>query len=143
MPAKRSTSAGGAAAPAIARATEMRSMIDSPSETCTCFGAEHVLADIERGDQPIPLTELANHPAVPKKRGQRVHVSACFRWASRGLRGHRLETARCGPICTTASAVSRFYARLSGVAVTAGTRTPGRRQKEVTRAERELQAAGL
>jgi hypothetical protein len=106
-------------------------------------GAEHVLADIDAGDEPIPLTELPGHPSIPKKRGQRVHVSAVFRWASRGLRGHRLETARCGTICTTASAVARFYRRLSGITVSDGARTPARRQREVARAERELEAAGI
>ena len=109
-----------------------------------CSGAEHVLADIADGDEPLPLAEVPAHPAVPKKRGHRVHVSAVFRWASRGLRGHKLETARCmGVICTTKSAISRFNSRLNGIAINSSVRTPGRRLKEIARAERELEASGL
>jgi hypothetical protein len=75
-----------------------------------------VLADIASGEEPIPLTQLPSHSWIPKKRGGRKpDVSGIFRWSSRGLRGHRLETIRCGgAMRTTPSAVLRFYARLSG-----------------------------
>jgi hypothetical protein len=108
-------------------------------------GVEAVLADIGDGDIPIPLTELPAHWAIPKKRGRQPHVSAIFRWASRGLRGHQLETARCGGvICTTRSAVARFYARLSGVPDNRNIPTTARgRLRELARAERELDDAGL
>ena len=110
----------------------------------SCNGPQAVLADICNGDEPIPLTELPAHPAIPKKRGQRPHVSGVFRWASRGLRGHRLETARCGGvICTTRSAIARFYARLSGVPGNTAVSTTVRRRRDLARAERELDAAGL
>src|SRR5207247_6308968 len=52
-----------------------------------------VLADIERGEEPIALTELPSSNLIPKHRGKKPHVSAIFRWASAGLRGHKLETA--------------------------------------------------
>ena len=108
------------------------------------IGAANVLADIDGGDEPIPLTALPAHPAVPRKQGRRPHISACFRWASRGLRGHRLETARVfGVISTTASAIHRFNARLNGIESNTNVRTPSRRAKELARAERELTAAGL
>src|SRR5688572_4943135 len=109
-----------------------------------CAGAANVLADIAAGEEPIPMTELPGHPAVPKRRGHRPHISACFRWASRGLRGYRLESARVfGVISTTPSAIARFNARLNGVAPTATTRTPARRARELARAEQELLASGL
>jgi hypothetical protein len=108
-------------------------------------GAEAVLADLADGDAPIALSELPAHPAIPKKRGRRPHVSAVFRWASRGLRGHQLETARCGGvICTTRSALARFYARLSGVPDHRNSPIMARaRRRELARAERDLDDAGL
>jgi hypothetical protein len=50
-----------------------RSVMPDPTETC--FGAEHVLADVAGGDVPIPLTELPAHPTVPKKRAKRPHIA--------------------------------------------------------------------
>ena len=105
--------------------------------------AAAVLADLVRGEEPIPLVELPHSPLVPRKRGRPVHVSAVFRWASRGLRGHRLETARCGGVlCTTRSAVTRFYASLSCVAC-GGQVTPLRRHAALAAAESHLAASGL
>ena len=107
-------------------------------------GVEAVLVDIGDGDIPIPLTELPAHPVIPRKHGRKRHVSVFFRWASRGLRGHQLETARCGGvICTTRSAIGRFYARLSGVPGNTAVPTTVRRRRDLARADRELDAAGL
>jgi hypothetical protein len=77
---------------AAARSTR-RHIVVPDATVDSCAGAQHALDDIVVGAEPIPLTELPSYPAIPKKRGERVHFSAMFQWASRGLRGHRLETA--------------------------------------------------
>jgi hypothetical protein len=101
-----------------------------------------ILDDIEEGETPIRLTDLPAHPCIPRRRGRKPHVSAVFRWATRGLRGHRLETARCGGVlCTTRSAVLRFYARLSGAGDVNVPRAS--RARELARVDRQLEEEGL
>ncbi len=58
----------------------------------------------------ITLTEAAKR--LPKLRtGRRVHPSTLWRWASRGLRGRKLETIRLGGrMCTSVNALNRFFA---------------------------------
>lgn len=57
--------------------------------------------------------------SLPQLRGRKVHVGTVYRWSSRGLRGVRLETIRIGgTVCTSREALQRFFARLSGDAVT-------------------------
>jgi hypothetical protein len=103
-----------------------------------------VLLDIENGDEPIPLTELPSSNLIPKHKGRKPHASAIFRWATAGLRGVKMESARCGgAICTTKSAVMRFYAKLSGVPAVPDARTPARRARHIARIEAELAATGL
>ncbi|MEM9662606.1 MAG: DUF1580 domain-containing protein [Planctomycetota bacterium] len=44
-----------------------------------------------------------------------MHVSTVWRWASRGVRGHKLKTWRVGgTTCTTAQAIDEFIAASSG-----------------------------
>ena len=43
----------------------------------------------------IPLRE-APRRLPPRPNGKRVHISACYRWISRGVRGFRLEAIRIG-----------------------------------------------
>jgi len=52
---------------------------------------------------------------LPRRRkGKRPHPSTLFRWASRGLRGVRLETLSVGgTTCTSAAALQRFFQRLT------------------------------
>src|SRR5438874_30499 len=49
-----------------------------------------------------------------RRRGRRPHVSTFYRWATRGLRGVRLETLRVGTtMCTSLEAVQRFFDALT------------------------------
>ena len=62
----------------------------------------------------IPLRDAPRHlPARPN--GKRVHVSACYRWTSRGVCGVRLEAIKIGgSTYTSIEALQRFAERLSG-----------------------------
>lgn len=43
----------------------------------------------------IPIREAPRH--LPKRpNGKRIHISACYRWISRGVRGVRLESIKIG-----------------------------------------------
>lgn len=52
---------------------------------------------------------------LPKRRaGRPVHASTLFRWASRGIKGIRLEVLKVGgTTCTSAAALQRFFQRLT------------------------------
>jgi hypothetical protein len=55
------------------------------------------------------LTEVPNR--IPKRSdGSKVSVSAVHRWASRGIKGVRLETVKVGHTrCTSNEALKRFF----------------------------------
>lgn len=61
----------------------------------------------------IPLNEVPD--ALPlRRRGKKVHVSTIWRWASRGVHGHKLKTWRVGgTTCTTQSAIDEFISATS------------------------------
>ncbi len=60
----------------------------------------------------IPLRE-APRRLPPRPTGKRVHISACYRWVSRGVRGIRLEAIRVGgTMYTSLEALQRFADRL-------------------------------
>lgn len=101
----------------------------------------NILADVKAGETLIPLRELSDESFIPRKRGKRPHPSRWFRWAANGLRGVRLETLNAPSLCTTRSAVLRFYAALSGGGAALPTAGALRRQRELT--DRELDAAGI
>jgi hypothetical protein len=63
------------------------------------------------------LLELADVPALLPARssGRTVAGQTVRRWAQTGLRGHRLETIRCGGrLLTSKRALMRFLEALSG-----------------------------
>jgi hypothetical protein len=101
----------------------------------------NVLADIEAGETAVPLTRLPDEPYM-RRGGRKPTISLGYRWAERGLKGHRLETAQFGGTrVTTKNAVFRFLAALSRGA---GARhvTPAARQRKAEKLDRELQKAG-
>jgi hypothetical protein len=53
---------------------------------------------------------------LPRVRGNRpVSPATVWRWAAHGLRGIKLDTVKLGGVtCTSADALRRFFARLSG-----------------------------
>jgi hypothetical protein len=67
------------------------------------------------GEELIPLSELPKSGLIPReRRGRKTAPSTFYRWAATGCRGVQLEVIRAGNIlCTTRSAVIRFYRRLT------------------------------
>ena len=67
----------------------------------------------------IHLEKLVSFPEAARllprrRRGRKPHVATLYRWASRGLRGHRLETIRVGgSLCTSVEALQRFFDKLT------------------------------
>lgn len=66
-----------------------------------------------QGETLIPLREVPKHlPARPS--AKRVHISACYRWVSTGVRGVVLESLKIGGTTyTSLEAIERFARQLS------------------------------
>jgi hypothetical protein len=95
-------------------------------------------------ETPIRLQDVPKLNWLPGRRsGSRLNVSTVFRWVQRGCRGVQLETIRIGgALCTSEEALKRFFARLSDPATPISSPTPAQRQKQIARADRDLEAAG-
>jgi Protein of unknown function (DUF1580) len=63
----------------------------------------------------IRFADVSKLPWLPqRRRGQRLHVATVFRWAQRGIHGHRLEYVQLGGCkVTTEAALRRFFERLT------------------------------
>lgn len=61
----------------------------------------------------ITLAQAAE--SLPRRRaGRKTSIATLYRWASRGLRGVRLETIKIGATtCTSHAALQRFFNRLT------------------------------
>jgi Protein of unknown function (DUF1580) len=98
-----------------------------------------------QNEQVLSLTAAARE--VPNRdSGRGVNVSTIWRWALKGSRGVRLETAMIGGIrMTSREALVRFYERTTAVAN--GDSSPAaaskQRQRQIEQAERELAQAGI
>ena len=92
----------------------------------------------------ISLSQLAR--LLPASNGATVNPATCFRWATKGLKGHRLEVIHVGGrMLTTMEAYTAFAeAVASGCAPTpTPAPTPTRKQaKRMKNAQAVLQAAG-
>lgn len=90
----------------------------------------------------IPVREAPRH--LPKRpNGKWLHVSACYRWITRGVQGVVLESIRIGGTTyTSLEALQRFGDRLSPAAPSPPEKAPGplSRQKEIERAARHVAA---
>lgn len=87
----------------------------------------------------IAIREIPRYlPARPN--GKRVHISACYRWIQRGVRGVKLEALRVGgTMYTSVEALERFGLRLTDGA--SGTRTSpesSARKRQVNQASQRL-----
>jgi len=82
----------------------------------------------------IPLRDVPRH-LPPRPNGKRLHISAVYRWAQRGVRGTVLETIRMGgSTYTSLEALQRFGERASGMPNTADkVPTPKAREREINR----------
>jgi hypothetical protein len=89
-------------------------------------------------ENPRPLSQEARD--LPRLRGGKsVSPSTIWRWSRFGIRGVKLETIKIGgTTCTSAAALRRFFARLSGEPATQT--PPGLRNETV---ERALDSIGM
>jgi hypothetical protein len=89
----------------------------------------------------IPLREVPRR-LPPRPNGKRVHISACYRWIQRGVRGVKLEAIRIGGTTyTSVEALQRFADHLGAPGASQTTRapTPTRtRQKQIDQASKRL-----
>jgi hypothetical protein len=95
-------------------------------------------------EQPVTLAKSTRFSQL-RRDGRSPHVSQVYRWASKGLKGHVLETVViAGSRCTTSEAVDRWIAVLTASAngEQLPSRTPLRRQKEHQRANQNLEKSG-
>jgi len=74
-----------------------------------------------RTETILTLAEAASR--LPKRRaGKKPHVATLYRWASRGLRGVKLEMLQVGgTTCTSVEALQRFFDALTRARSPAGT----------------------
>ncbi len=78
--------------------------------------------------------------ALARREG--VHLSTVWRWALRGIRGHRLEHINIGQRrFTSEEAYARWLAAINGEPVHA--ETPRQREAAIDRAEREAKRLGV
>ena len=108
--------------------------------------SEAILEDLERGEPPLPLIELAGQSFMPRRNGKPLHKRVPFRWVSAGIRGEgehpiRLEAVRTpAGLATTRSAVLRFFRLLTDPDASRAARpTPAQRRKQFGAAAQRLE----
>jgi hypothetical protein len=87
--------------------------------------------------------ELLSFGDATKALPGRPHISSIYRWASRGVRGAKLESVLVGGRrYTSVEAVERFCARATAAASREPPplRTPRERQRAIEEAEREFES---
>jgi hypothetical protein len=90
----------------------------------------------------FPLGELPRH--VPARNGRRMHLSTGFRWASRGIRGVRLETIRVGGLLVTSvEALQRWCEQLTAEDGDPAPHTSAQRERAAEAAEVQLDKIGI
>ncbi len=91
--------------------------------------------------------ELLRFPSEAAKHVPgRPHVCSLWRWRTQGFKGVRLETVLVGGRrYTSKEAIQRFVEKTTAAVDGPSTRasTPARRKRELERAQRELEKAGL
>jgi len=101
-------------------------------------------------EQVFTFAELARR--LPKVGGKKIHVSTLHRWCRKGVRGVLLEFRMLGGrIFTSVEAVDRFSKQLAearkwpirGQRQRSSERTPTQRERDIARANRVLDRAGI
>lgn len=79
----------------------------------------------------------------PRPNGKRVHISAVYRWMSRGIHGVVLESAKIGgSVYTSSEALQRWAEQLAAVRFSRPApeqATPQARERQLDRTSRSLQ----
>lgn len=104
------------------------------SDGCSCSSCEQAGSESPTEsrlitEELIPFRLVPKH--LPKRtRGRPVHISAIYRWATRGIRGVRLECLQLpGGRYTSPEALNRFFLRLSRQGHAAQFAPPSPRQR--------------
>jgi hypothetical protein len=97
-------------------------------------------------EEILPFATAARRLPCLRK-GRPVSPATLWRWASHGMRGIKLETCKVGgTTCTSAAAMRRFFAQLSGEAdlqATTAPRIPTASDPASARAAAELEQLGI
>jgi len=108
-----------------------------------------------RDEELVRLNDVPKLRNLPAGRSSgRIHISTVYRWASRGLRGVRLEILQVGGSkCTSIEALQRFFENLTPGSEKVGRELPGfqrasprwskRRLREIEAAERYPEEMGI
>lgn len=88
-------------------------------------------------EQLVPLQQVPRL-LPPRLSGKRVHVSAIYRWAQRGVRGNRLEVIRVGGTTYTSREALQRFAIPRGATIPLAVQTTGAREREIISAEVRL-----
>lgn len=94
-------------------------------------------------ERVMTLAQATKH--LPRRRrGKKPHASTIYRWAMNGVHGVRLEVIRVGgSLCTSLEALQRFCERCTDPSNRPPSSTSKSREREIKKAERELDAAGI
>lgn len=91
----------------------------------------------------VPIREVPRL-LPPRPNGKRVHISACYRWLSRGVKGIVLESVKIGgSTYTSREALQRFAEQLSPVSrpnAPLYSPTPASRRRHIEEAARQAEA---
>jgi hypothetical protein len=86
----------------------------------------------------IPLNE------TPERVPSRPHVSTCWRWARRGVRGHKLETIVIGGRrYTSREALERFFTALNQPQPTTKSGSDQQREQQLAQIDQRLTEMGI
>ena len=97
-----------------------------------------------QNEQALTLNEARRLSYVKGRSGNNVSLCTIHRWSTRGVRGVLLETAKCGgTVITTAEAVLRFVAHLSGRPDAVSTRPTTQRHCSIAKANKSLDDEGI
>ena len=107
-----------------------------PLDDGTITAAYHGI-DICR-EHLVRLADVPKH-LPPNANGNHIHKSGPFRWASKGLKGHKLEFIQiAGVRFTSQEALQRFFDQLTVGGTTLGSDVPVKRQNQITQAELDI-----
>jgi len=99
------------------------------------------MIDLER-DELISLSQLARR--IPSTTGRGVNPSSVFRWATKGVRGHRLEVVHVvGRMLTTWHAFVDFSAAVSSGRINSVATPVPLQARRVRDAKNVLRDAGI
>jgi hypothetical protein len=100
-------------------------------------------------DQALPLAKLAEHvPALQARAGKHVAPSTLWRWATKGIGGHRLATIKVGAVtCSSVAALNNFLRALNAKPVGPVKLKPADREKQrgrrIAAATKRVKAMGF